>query len=63
MAVVGRPASVLDNKCYNTYTVSVMRRRLRDELKMTRPFKSVEEEAILSIARTAALIEHAGAED
>jgi DNA-binding MarR family transcriptional regulator len=35
---------------------------LRDELKMTRPFKSVEEEAILSIARTAALREHAGAE-
>jgi DNA-binding MarR family transcriptional regulator len=35
---------------------------LRDELKMTRPFKSVEEEAILSIARTAALLEHAGAE-
>ena len=29
---------------------------------MTRPFRSVEEEAILSIARTAALIEHAGAE-
>ena len=35
---------------------------LRDELKMTRPFKSVEEEALLSIARTAALVEHAGAE-
>jgi DNA-binding MarR family transcriptional regulator len=35
---------------------------LRDELKMTRPFKSVEEEAILSIARTAALLEHAAAE-
>jgi len=29
---------------------------------MTRPFKSVEEEAILSIARTAALLEHAGSE-
>lgn len=29
---------------------------------MTRPFKSVEEEAILSIARTAAVLEHAGAE-
>jgi len=35
---------------------------LRDELKMAKPFKSVEEEAILSIARTAALLEHAGAE-
>ena len=29
---------------------------------MTRPFKSVEEEVILSIARTAAVIEHAGSE-
>lgn len=35
---------------------------LRDELKMAKPFKSVEEEAILSIARTAAVLEHAGAE-
>jgi DNA-binding MarR family transcriptional regulator len=35
---------------------------LRDELKMTKPFKSLEEEALLSIARTAALIEHGGAE-
>ena len=39
-----------------------MRKTLHDELKMTRPFKSVEEEALLSIARTAALLEHAGAE-
>jgi DNA-binding MarR family transcriptional regulator len=39
-----------------------VRKTLRDELKMTRPFKSVEEEAILSIARTAALLEHVGAE-
>jgi DNA-binding MarR family transcriptional regulator len=29
---------------------------------MAKPFKSLEEEAILSIARTAALIEHGGAE-
>ena len=35
---------------------------LRAELKMTRPFKSVEEEAILSIARTAAVIEHSAAD-
>ena len=34
---------------------------LRDDLKMTRPFHSVEEEAILSIARTAAILEHSGA--
>jgi DNA-binding MarR family transcriptional regulator len=42
--------------------MNVMAKTLRDELKMTKPFKSVEEEAILSIARTAALMEHAGAE-
>jgi DNA-binding MarR family transcriptional regulator len=42
--------------------MAVTPKTLRDELKMARPFKSVEEEAILSIARTAALIEHAGAE-
>ena len=40
-----------------------MARTLRDELKMTRPFKSLEEEAILSIARTAAVLEHTGAEE
>jgi DNA-binding MarR family transcriptional regulator len=35
---------------------------LRDELNMSKPFKSVEEEALLSIARTAAVLEHGGAE-
>ena len=40
-----------------------MRRTLRDELKMSKPFRSVEEEAILSIARTAAVLEHAHAEE
>lgn len=39
-----------------------MKRTLRDELKMTRPFRSLEEEAVLNIARTAAVIEHAGAD-
>ena len=52
----------LDITCYNTYTLLVDPKTLRDELKMSRPFRSVEEEAILSIARTAAVIEHAGAE-
>jgi DNA-binding MarR family transcriptional regulator len=40
-----------------------MAKNLRDELKMTRPFKSLEEETILSIARTAALVEHTGSEE
>jgi len=39
-----------------------MARHLRDELKMTRPFKSLEEEAGLSIARTWALMDHAFSE-
>ena len=51
----------LDIKCYNTYIEGVSK-TLRDELKMTRPFRSVEEEAILSVARTAAVIDHAGAD-
>jgi hypothetical protein len=38
--------------------VTVKPRSLQDELKMTRPFKSLEEEALLSIARPAAGIEH-----
>lgn len=32
--------------------------RLRKELKQTRPFASLEAEAVLGIARTAALLEH-----
>ena len=35
-----------------------MRSRIRDEIKQTRPFRSVEEEAALSIVRTAATLEH-----
>jgi DNA-binding MarR family transcriptional regulator len=35
---------------------------LRGELKQTKPFKSVEEEAALSIVRTAACLEHAFAQ-
>lgn len=33
--------------------------RLQDELKQTRPFRTLEEEAALSIARTAAVLDHA----
>lgn len=33
--------------------------RLREELKQTRPFKSLEEEAALNVARTAAVFDHA----
>ena len=33
--------------------------RLQEELKQTRPFKSVAQEAYLSIQRTAAVLEHA----
>lgn len=35
---------------------------LQAELKMTKPFKSVEEEALLNIVRTAAVLEHNAAE-
>ena len=36
--------------------------RLRDEIKQTRPFGSLEQEAYLSLGRTWALLEHATAE-
>lgn len=36
--------------------------RLREELKQTRPFESLEQEALLSIRRTAAVLEHSLAE-
>ena len=44
--------------CDNTYCHD-MPLALRDELKQSRPFRSVEEEALLSIVRTAAALEHA----
>jgi DNA-binding MarR family transcriptional regulator len=36
---------------------------LRDELKQTRPFRSLEQEALLSIERTAAMLGYAFAEE
>ncbi len=48
----------VDNKCDNTYS-RIMPRDLRTELKMTRPFGSLVQEAHLSIMRTAAILEHA----
>ena len=35
-----------------------MTRKLQDELKQTKPFKRIEEEAYLSILRTAAVLDH-----
>ena len=37
-------------------------KNLPDELKMTKPFKTIEEEALLNILRTAAVLDHSGAE-
>ena len=39
-----------------------MTSRLQDEIKQTRPFRSLHEEAALNIARTAAVLNHAFAE-
>jgi DNA-binding MarR family transcriptional regulator len=39
-----------------------MRPTLQEEIRQRKPFGSVEEEAMLSIARTAAVLEHAGGE-
>src|SRR5258705_11549196 len=48
----------VDNRCDNTYHSRVAV-TLQAELKQHRPFKSLKEEAHLSIQRTAALLEHA----
>lgn len=39
-----------------------MTRKLQDELKQSRPFAQIEEEAFLSIMRTAAVLDHAAAQ-
>lgn len=48
--------------CLNTYIEDVVASRpvkaLQDELKMARPFKTVEQELLLNIVRTAAVLEH-----
>jgi len=48
-----------DNRCDNTYYRRVRPTTLQAELKQNKPFKSLKEEAHLSIQRTAALLEHA----
>ena len=64
IAVLGgrRLSPGLDNMCLNTYIESVVANRpaknLHDELKMGRPFKTVEQELLLNIVRTAAVLEH-----
>ena len=44
----------LDNKCYNTYIRNMT--DLQQEIRQTRPFTSAEQEAHLSIVRTASLL-------
>ena len=53
--------AIVDNRCYNTYTLS-MSPTLQSEIKQRKPFSSPEQEATLSIARTAALLDHDTAE-
>src|ERR1041384_474434 len=47
----------LDNRCYNTHYPS-MSSRLLAELKQTKPFPRPAAEALVSILRTAAVLEH-----
>lgn len=51
----------VDNVCHNTHYSSVAT-RLRDEIKQSKPFQSLEQEALLSIERTAAVLGHAVAD-
>jgi DNA-binding MarR family transcriptional regulator len=48
----------VDNKCLNIYCHHVQT-DLQTELKQTRPFRSLVEEAFVSLQRTAAVLEHA----
>jgi DNA-binding MarR family transcriptional regulator len=48
----------LDSECSNTYYLAVSP-RLHEELKQARPWGSLQEEAALNIARTAAVLEDA----
>jgi DNA-binding MarR family transcriptional regulator len=45
-----------------THTLVSMKTNLRDAIKQTRPFSSLEQEAYLSLGRTCATLEHAVAE-
>jgi DNA-binding MarR family transcriptional regulator len=47
--------------CFDTY-IARMPKSIQAELKQRKPFRTLEEEAFVSIARTAALIEYATAE-
>jgi DNA-binding MarR family transcriptional regulator len=47
--------------CFDTY-IGRMPRSIQEELKQRKPFRTLEEEASVSLARTAALMEHAAGE-
>ena len=47
----------LDTQCYNTYYAAMT--DLKTEIKQTKPFGSLQEEAHLNIVRTAAMLSHA----
>jgi DNA-binding MarR family transcriptional regulator len=47
--------------CFDTY-IGGMARSIREELKQRKPFRTLEEETSVSLARTAALMEYAASE-
>src|SRR5215204_4006019 len=49
--------SCLDIRCYNTY-IHTMPSELQHELKQNKPFKTLCQEAHVSIARTSSLLEN-----
>lgn len=52
---------MIDTRCHNTYH-RLMPSQLQAELRQTRPFRSLEHEALLSVERTAAILSHGVAE-
>jgi DNA-binding MarR family transcriptional regulator len=51
----------LDSGCFDTY-IARMARSIQEELKQRKPFRTLEEEAAVSLARTAAVLEYAASE-
>jgi DNA-binding MarR family transcriptional regulator len=56
-AASSQQPAALDNICYNTY-LPAMPSLLQAEIKQTRPFPSPAAEGLLSILRTAAVLDH-----
>lgn len=58
MAVSGVGRGAVGDTCYDTY-LAAMPRSLQEEIRQTKPFARPSDEALVSILRTATVLEHA----